>query len=154
MILRAKMPNTPAPLEGHLTGSAALTKAVLSTGMLAAICIISPPKLARAQALQADGTTVVALPGIYGPEPGPTNAQGGTAFDAVNGGVIETSGNVQLFASVPGARGVWAHEGIVTLFSGSTVNTSGDGEPSFASPRTLPAAREHAQFLLAANERR
>ena len=27
-------------------------------------------------------------------------------------------------------------------------------ELSFASPRTLPAAREHAQFLLAADERR
>ena len=128
MILWVKVPNPSVPLGGHLTGSAALAKAVFSTAMLAAICIISPPKLARAQALQANGTTVIAPPGDYGPITGPVNAQGGTAFDAINGGVIETSGVVQLLASEPGSRGVWAHQGSVTLFPGSTVSTSGDGE--------------------------
>ena len=122
------MPNPPVPLGGHLTGSAALAKAVFSTGILAAICIISPPKLARAQALQANGTTVIAPPGDYGPITGPVNAQGGTAFDAIDGGVIDTSGVVHLFASEPGSRGVWAHQGSVTLFPGSTVSTSGNGE--------------------------
>jgi hypothetical protein len=73
---------------------------------------------------------IVAPVGSYGPVSGPTNAQGGTAFDAVNDGVINTLGSVQLFASVPGSRGVWAHQGTVTLFSGSTVSTSGDGEAS------------------------
>jgi autotransporter family porin len=111
-----------------VTGSVALAKALFSIGTLASVCLLVPPKLARAQALQANGVSLTAPAGQYGPVPGPTNAQGGTAFDAVNGGVIDTSGVVQLFASEPGSRGVWAHQGSVTLFPGSTVSTSGDGE--------------------------
>jgi outer membrane autotransporter protein len=128
MSVPLKTPNAPAPLGGHVTASIALAKALFSIGTLASVCLLVPPKLARAQALQANGTTVTALPGVYGPVTGPVNAQGGTAFDAINGGVIDTSGVVQLLASEPGSRGVWAHQGSVTLFPGSTVSTSGDGE--------------------------
>ena len=95
------------------------------------VAILAGISAARGQALQANGIVVDAPAGTYGPVTTPTNAQGGTAFNAVNGGTINATGFVTLLAAIDGARGVWTGPqgtGTVNLPFGAIVSTTGNGE--------------------------
>lgn len=95
------------------------------------MAILAGISAARGQALQANGIVVDAPAGTYGPVTTPTNAQGGTAFNAVNGGTINATGFVTLLAAIDGARGVWTGPqgtGTVNLPFGAIVSTTGNGE--------------------------